>query len=243
MIKNYIVYFLCKFSLHARVRRRVKSYKYMQKIKTIVLENGTGHEICLNDFDKVKNIFVKLRGRQDKTNQLIIELPQPQKLEINLLFNGQNNIVRFGENCFGKWGIASYQNNNKCSIGKGTSCSGPTYISLINNDLQIGENCMFSNNIHIWGDGHSVLSWPDKKVVNIPVEPIKIGNHCWVGERVTLTKNAQIPDDCIVGIASVVTKKFEEGHVVLAGAPAKIVRRNVTWDGLPPMEYEKLNHN
>lgn len=242
-MKNYIKYLLYKFSLHAHVRHRLEKFICMQKIKTIVIENGHSHEICLDDIDKIKNIKIRLLGVLDKTNQLIIELPQTKNLEINLMFNGQNNIVRFGANCLGQWGIAAYRNNNKCTIGQRTECAGPIWISLINNELQIGEGCMISDNVYIWGDGHSVLSWPDKKVLNLPVEPIKIGNHCWVGERVTITKNAQIPDDCIVGIASVVTKKFEEEHCVIAGAPARVVKRNITWNGLPPIEYEKRNQS
>lgn len=241
MLKNYVKYFLYKFSLSAHMRRIIKSFDCMRKIKTILQENGESHEICLDDLDKIKNITVKLHGVLDKTNQLIIELPQNKKLRLNAYFKGQNNIIKFGANCLGFWHLSLHQYDNKCYIGKEVECSGPTWVFLINNELYIGDSCMFSDNIYIWGDGHSVLSWPDKKVLNLPTEPIKIGNHCWVGERVIITKKAQIPNDCIVGITSVVTKKFEEEHVVLAGIPAKVVKRNVTWSGLPPLEYEKQN--
>lgn len=240
MIINYIKYILYKYSLSARARRRAKSFNCMRKIKTIITENSDSHEIGFDDFDKVKNITVKSHGFLDKTNQLIIELPQSKKLHLNLVFKGQNNIVNFGANCFGVWHVSLHQYGNKCYIGKGTECAGPTWIFLINNEVYIGEGCMFSDNIYIWGDGHSVLSWPDKQVLNVPNAPIKIGAHCWIGERVILTKNAQIPNDCIVGIASVVTKKFEEEHVALAGVPARVVKHNVTWDGLPPLEYKTL---
>lgn len=243
MIKNYIKYFMYKFSLSERTRRIAKSFACMRKIKTIITENGNSREICLDDLDKVKNIIVKLHGVLDKTNQLIIELPQSKKLRIKLAFKGQNNIVSFGADCFGVWNIALYEYSNKCYIGSETECSGPTWISLINNELHIGAQCMFSDNIYIWGDGHSILSWPDKKVLNMPIAPIKIGNHCWIGEKTIITKNAQIPNDCIVGIAAVVTKKFEEEHSVLAGVPARVVKRDVTWDGLPPVEYKKQNQS
>lgn len=241
MIKNYIKYILYKFSLSAHARRIAKSFDCMRKIKTIITENGNSHEICFDDLDKIENVTVQVQGTLDKTNQLILELPQKKKLRMKLVFKGQNNIVSFGSNCFGVWHISLHQNGNKCHIGKGTECSGPTWIFLINNELYIGDQCMFSDNVYIWGDGHSILSWPDKKVLNVPTEPIKIGVHCWIGERTVITKNAQIPNDCIVGIAAVVTKKFEEEHVVLAGVPAKIVKHNVTWDGLAPLEYKIQN--
>ena len=78
-------------------------------------------------------------------------------------------------------------------------------------------------------DVHKVIDKDTDEVLNSAKDKIKIGNHVWVGERVTMTKNAQIPDNCVIGIASVVTKKFDEEYCVIAGAPAKIVKHNINW--------------
>ena len=37
-------------------------------------------------------------------------------------------------------------------------------------------------------------------------------------------KNAQIPDETVVGIHAVVTKKFTEKYTALAGVPAKVIK-------------------
>lgn len=57
-----------------------------------------------------------------------------------------------------------------------------------------------------------------------------IKNHCWIGYGAFITKNVQLPNNTIVGLASVVTEKFFEEYTVIAGNPAKIIKRNVTWD-------------
>jgi len=236
---NILKYFLYKYSFLFRFLRDIKTYDNMKRIKTVIVENGESHEFCFRDIDKIKNVKARFKGILNKTNQLIIELPQTKKLKIVIFFQGSDNVIKFGSNCSGKWGFGLYQYGNKCTVGHETTNSGVVHTTLVNNELIIGKNCMFSTEIRIIGDGHSVLSWPTKEVLNEPKNHILIGNHCWIGEKVILTKNAQVPNDCIVGIASVVTKKFDEEHCVLAGAPAKIVKHDITWHGLAPKEYKK----
>ena len=45
-----------------------------------------------------------------------------------------------------------------------------------------------------------------------------------------INKGVSIKQDTIIGTGSVVTKPFDESNVVIAGTPAKIVKRNVVWD-------------
>lgn len=47
---------------------------------------------------------------------------------------------------------------------------------------------------------------------------------------VKIGKNTKIPDDSIVGWGSIVTKVFHEPNIILAGIPAKIVKRGINWD-------------
>ena len=105
--------------------------------------------------------------------------------------------------------------------------------------LIIGNNCMFSTEIRIYAtDSHAIYSIDDGKVLNIG-KVITIGNHVWIGRRVNLLKNTKINDNSIVGFGSVVTKEFTEQNVVIAGFPAKIIKRGVNWSPVPPEEYER----
>lgn len=101
--------------------------------------------------------------------------------------------------------------------------------------IDIGENCMFSMGIQVWcTDGHTIRRADGS--LNIG-KRISIGAHVWVGMDVKIGKNTTIADDCMVGWGSVVTGHFEEPHCLLAGAPARICRRGITWDEHRPMKY------
>lgn len=128
--------------------------------------------------------------------------------------------------------------NQEVSIGNNFSCGG---IEMRLNDgdetLTIGDNCLFSWGIHArTSDGHSIIDRETNKPINFP-ENIKIGDRVWICEDVRLMKGSVIPSETVVGAASLVTKKFEEQFTVIAGVPAKVVRRNVKWDGKQPSKY------
>ena len=233
-MKKFWINFLCCFIPFARVRHRLKRGEVSPKlVPVIIIENGKER------LAKSKELrFITMKGT-GKNNTIKIEAPIAKKLNVNISYaNSNNNCVIIHKNVWGNWSIGLYDSNNTLEIGEGCECCS-VFISLIGNELKIGNKCMLSNNIHIWGDGHSVLDFKTGEVLNKPKGPIVIGDHCWIGERVTLTKNAQIPNDCIVGIASVVTKKFTEEHCLLAGAPAKVVKTGITWHGYSPLTYEE----
>ena len=53
--------------------------------------------------------------------------------------------------------------------------------------------------------------------------------HVWIGEKAYITKSGGVNDNTIIGACSVLSKKFVETNIVVAGNPAVIVRRNVEW--------------
>lgn len=121
--------------------------------------------------------------------------------------------------------------NQNLYWGKNTNTWG-TVINLHeeNDSMTIGKNCMFSGQISIWAtDGHAILDKDTGEILNHIKNPLVIGDNCWIGEGVRLTKNAQLPSYSMVGGGAVVTKKFTEEYTAIAGNPARIVKQNVTW--------------
>jgi acetyltransferase-like isoleucine patch superfamily enzyme len=55
--------------------------------------------------------------------------------------------------------------------------------------------------------------------------PIHIGKYCMLGSNVIFSPGAKIADFSVVGMGSVVTKKFSETHCLIAGNPAAIIRK------------------
>ena len=49
-----------------------------------------------------------------------------------------------------------------------------------------------------------------------------------------------IADNSIVGWGSIVTKEFNEPNVIIAGIPAKIVKRGINWDRRCINKYLKI---
>jgi acetyltransferase-like isoleucine patch superfamily enzyme len=54
---------------------------------------------------------------------------------------------------------------------------------------------------------------------------IEIGNNCFIGSSVRFSPGSGISDHCIVGIGSVLTRFYTDTHVLIAGIPARIVRK------------------
>jgi acetyltransferase-like isoleucine patch superfamily enzyme len=54
--------------------------------------------------------------------------------------------------------------------------------------------------------------------------PIGIGDFCYLGSEVRLAPGAKLPDECILGLGSVLTGEIKEPRSLVAGVPAKVVR-------------------
>lgn len=121
------------------------------------------------------------------------------------------------------------ESGTKMIIGENFSCASVD-ISLRNSkEVIIGDDCMCSDNVMLLGnDGHPILDSSTGEVLNNGGK-IEIGNHVWLGRKSIICKNTKISDNSIVGVGSVVTKKFDETNIAVAGIPAKIVRKNIDW--------------
>jgi len=117
-------------------------------------------------------------------------------------------------------------------IGDGFSTGSHGRFLLPNsgNVIKIGRNCMFSSSVQLRGGEypHMIFDKETKEYLDLS-DGIFIGNHAWIGEGAFIGKSVTIPDECIVGARSVVTRRFDEEHAVIAGNPAKIVKRGVQW--------------
>jgi acetyltransferase-like isoleucine patch superfamily enzyme len=77
-------------------------------------------------------------------------------------------------------------------------------------------------------DWHSIQ---DIKTLEIfpKTKPISIGNNVWIGTRAVILKGGRIPDGCIVGANSLITKQFDKNNAIIAGNPAKVLKENVRY--------------
>lgn len=55
-------------------------------------------------------------------------------------------------------------------------------------------------------------------------KPVIIGSDCWFGIHTTILQGTTIGDHCVIGAGSVVKGNYPD-HCVIAGNPARIVKR------------------
>lgn len=100
--------------------------------------------------------------------------------------------------------------------------------------IKIGENCMFAKDVIVQaGDGHGIYDLRTEQ--NINSDPsrfedkccVSLGRHVWVGREAFLI-NCKIADGSIVGARALVKKSWPN-NCVIAGVPAKIVRKDIAW--------------
>lgn len=201
---------------HVFIRKNGKllPIKYLSGVHIAITGNNNRIEIesgC--DFENVHFNF-------NHVNNALIQIGQDCQLH-NLIV-----VISKGENQFLKIGAKTTVGSMRLMLPNHTSCV-------------IGEDCMFSSEILIWtGDGHSLLNQKSQDILNRKEYTIQIGNHCWIGWGCALTKNTNLPDHTIVGMHSVITKKFQQEHTVIAGNPAQIIKTGISWNRTDPFELD-----
>lgn len=88
--------------------------------------------------------------------------------------------------------------------------------------VKIGNNCAISWDVSIIDtDYHQLFGSESTK-------PVFIGDRVWIGCKSTILKGITIGNGAVVAAGSVVTKDVEP-YTLVAGVPAKEVKRNVKW--------------
>jgi acetyltransferase-like isoleucine patch superfamily enzyme len=95
------------------------------------------------------------------------------------------------------------------------------YIQAING-IEVGEFCEFGPGVGLISANHN----PEDLTQHLPAAPIRIGDRCWIGMHAIILPGVELGPRTVVGAGAVVTKSYPEGHVTLAGNPARVVRQH-----------------
>ncbi|MCB9188183.1 MAG: acyltransferase [Flavobacteriales bacterium] len=140
--------------------------------------------------------------------------------------NIQGKLICPGEFKIGKGSRISVDKGAIVALGKYGYINSNTQI-IISEGLTIGDRCAIAWNCQFLDNDFHELSIDG--VFRKKSAPISIGDHVWIGSNVKIYKGVKIPSNCVVASDSVVKGVFEEENCLIAGNPAKIVRRNISW--------------
>lgn len=131
----------------------------------------------------------------------------------------------FRQNAKVRWAVhhtATIHHPQGLTKGVGTfpGDSPGVYINA-NNGVHIGDYTNLGPNVGIVSSNHDFID--NDRIV--AAAPIHIGRYCWLGMGAVVLPGVRLGDFTIVGAGAVVTKSFEDGHCVLAGNPAKVIRQ------------------
>lgn len=148
--------------------------------------------------------------------------------KIYILFYRWNLIKQIGSvgeklSINGKLTIVNPKN---LEIGSYCSLNHGAYINALN-PITIGNDVTVSANVSIISTGIDYLKWFSTGIKShTEGERTIIGNHVWIGSNATILNGVKISGEYIVIAAnSVVTKDINEDFCVVAGCPAKIIKK------------------
>jgi len=93
--------------------------------------------------------------------------------------------------------------------------------------VEIGSGCLFGYYSFVCSANHTVPEFIDGPIYGVghDLDPVKIGDNCWVGAHACILPGVSLGDGCVVGAGTVVPKSANEGSVLVGAAPRTIRMR------------------
>ena len=109
------------------------------------------------------------------------------------------------------------------NIDRGTRFPGLSMCCHIDgrNGIVFGENVWVGPHVSIISMNHDLYDYERYVSAN----PILIDDNCWLGAHAVVLPRVHLGQHTVVAAGAVVTRSFPDGNQVLAGAPAKIVKK------------------
>lgn len=210
-------------SLLAIAKKFASVINWVPFINSIVVKHG-------NKFSVKGALLIGCKVRLKGVNNSITIGRGTVLYKTRITINGEGNSLKIGDDCVIKQAAFVYEDDeNAICVGNNTRMMGKILVACLEGrSIEIGSGCLFSSEIEIrTSDSHSLLDEQGKRINQ--ADNISIGDRVWLGSRVLLLKGVELAHDVVVGGGSIVTKKFVDSNCVIAGNPARLVKKNVSW--------------
>lgn len=148
----------------------------------------------------------------------------------NLIISGANNVLIIGEKVrIGKNSTFRLTGNNlTIKIGDRTTTNSCIEFNAHNASIYVGDDCMFSNHVHIrTSDDHDILDKDTLRVLN-PSKDVTIGNKVWLTPETIVMKGVTVGNGAILATRTIVTHDVAP-HTIVAGIPGRCTKTNIAW--------------
>lgn len=180
-------------------------------------------------FKKIKNVF-QLLYSQIKYKACMKSFGRRSRIISPMLINNPK-FIEIGDDVLIRNGlrieVVDPQNSVVISIGNNVNIEQNCHI-IGRVRVVIGDNVTITGNCSIVDVSHPFDDISDKKkigerIANIE-QPVIIGEGSFIGFGTHISPGVILGKNCVVGAGSVVTKSVPD-YSVVAGAPAKIIKR------------------
>lgn len=94
------------------------------------------------------------------------------------------------------------------------------YFQAENAIIRIGKGTYIANNSGLITANHDV----NNLSIHEEAKDITLGEKCWIGLNAVILPGVTLGNQTIVAAGAVVTKSFPEGHCIIGGVPAKVIK-------------------
>jgi acetyltransferase-like isoleucine patch superfamily enzyme len=141
--------------------------------------------------------------------------------------------IEIGDDCFFGDGLILVVTDEHAGVRHQPSCTfgsrcvfGSDAVISCTNSIEIGNGVLTSSRVFI-GDSYHGYEDVTLPVLDQPMAgeaPVRIGDGCFLGIGAAIMPGVTLGRNCFVGANAVVTKSFED-YSVVAGVPARLIRR------------------
>ena len=110
-------------------------------------------------------------------------------------------------------------------LGSGITLNNGCELNATSSSIEIGSNCTISTGAKILAATYDVEEFLLRHNKHHISKPVVIGDNVWVCAGAIICPGVHIMGGAIIAAGSIVTKDIKEENVIVAGNPAKIIRR------------------
>lgn len=190
---------------------------------SLLVEEGAGNEIIVGEQSHILGA-IRIKGSGHR-----IDIGRNVKISSHILIQGEANHIAIGNDVTLGGQLVIKGRGQLIEVGPRTTARDVRILCQEGGHVKIGRDCLFSRQVEIrTTDSHALVSRETGERINKP-GPVEIGDHVWMGLDVIVSKCVRIASDNVVGAKSFVSGQYTESGTVIAGVPAKVVKRGVTW--------------